>query len=600
LGFQCLSGDEAFTVLNWTGPLHYVLGTISLIDPQPPGALLTFWAWIRIAGHSEVAARYLSVLANGLTAAVLYAIGKRIAGRRIGLLAAFLWSINPYQIWHAQNARSYALWACFSLLSVWFLLHALRRPRHLPTWIAYTLVTAFALYTFYLETFQIIAQNLFVLLVLLSSHKRRPPCLRRWVMAQAVVVLSLVPWLFANPGLFNSGYSPTASSVVNLLDFVRTITLGENLPPPLLTSATLVAAGIVLALALVSTLRRADRHAAWLALALFLTAPLLLAGLTIITGKGYWRPHYLHASAAAYILTIAVADRKPLGKLAVVGATALSLLGLTHYYFDPAAAKANDWRALAAVLDSQTTADDLIILTYPDPALRYYYNGPADYAILPLEPNAPIEETAPQLSEALSQHRRIWLLPVESDYYDRQNTVRRWLDENAQLISERYVEQFRLREYAPWEADEDEITHFLGADLGDLAILAGYNISSVSVTPGAELTLELYWLPTRQSAASLTVFMHLLGQPRSDGSILWAQDDHPPRNWRADTTTWESGVLLRDVFHITIPLDAPAGEYTLVTGFYDPVTGERLPVDAAGSPTPNSVVITAVTVTAPQ
>lgn len=576
-----------------------MLGTISLVDPQPPGALLAFFTWIRTVGYTEAAARYLPVLASGLTTAALYAIGQQVAGRKIGLLAAFLWSVSPYQIWHAQNARGYALWACFSLLSVWFLLRTLRRPNHFPTWAAYTALTVFALYTFYLEAFQIIAQNLFVLLVSLTARKSRPRYLRNWVIAQIVVAFSLVPWLVSNPGLFNSGYSPTGSNAVDLLDFVRTITLGETLPLSLHTNGILVASVGVLALALIGTLRQTDQKATWLSLLLFVTAPLLLTALTLVSGKGYWRSHYLHASAAAYILVISVASRRLPGKLAAVGAAALSILGLTHYYYDPAAARAPNWRALVAALESHATADDLIILNYPDPALRYYYDGLADYTILPLEPNAPIEETAPLLSDALSYHRRIWLIPVRSEDYDRDRTIKAWLDENAQFIDERYVEQFRLRQYAPWEATEDEIAHLLAADLGNLVTLVGYNISENSAAPGTEITLELYWLPAGRSEISLTAFTHLLGRPQADGSILWAQDDHPPRNWRADTTTWDPGILLRDIFYIAVPPDAPAGEYTLVTGFYDPITEERLPVESAGSPTPNSIVITTITVTAP-
>jgi hypothetical protein len=129
--------------------------------------------------------------------------------------------------------------------------------------------------------------------------------------------------------------------------------------------------------------------------------------------------------------------------------------------------------------------------------------------------------------------------------------------------------------------------------------LVGYNISTFISSPGDEVTIELYLLPATQSETSLTVFTHLLGPTRPDGSILWAQDDHPPHNWRADTTTWEADVLLRDVYQIVIPLDASPGEYTLTTGFYDPATGERLPLEGVDAPAEDSIIITTLIVTQP-
>jgi hypothetical protein len=119
--------------------------------------------------------------------------------------------------------------------------------------------------------------------------------------------------------------------------------------------------------------------------------------------------------------------------------------------------------------------------------------------------------------------------------------------------------------------------------------------------PGETLAVELFWVPLRRSEADLTVFVHLLGPPRADGSPLWAQDDHPPQRGRANTTIWRVGQILRDVYQLTIPPDTPAGIYHLTVGLYDPVSGQRVPIAQPGAaqPEPDGVLVVTLTVVEP-
>ena len=81
-----------------------------------------------------------------------------------------------------------------------------------------------------------------------------------------------------------------------------------------------------------------------------------------------------------------------------------------------------------------------------------------------------------------------------------------------------------------------------------------------------------------------TAFVHLLGPLNPAlGSPLWAQDDHEPGQATYSTDRWFPGEVIVDTFHLQIPADAPPGEYTLSTGFYDLETMARLPrSDATG------------------
>jgi hypothetical protein len=80
------------------------------------------------------------------------------------------------------------------------------------------------------------------------------------------------------------------------------------------------------------------------------------------------------------------------------------------------------------------------------------------------------------------------------------------------------------------------------------------------------------------------VFVHLLDA----GGRIAAQSDGPPGAGRAPTDGWSPG----DVVDDRRELAAPAGEYRVVVGLYDPRTGVRLPATTeAGQPLGDAVEI---------
>ena len=68
-----------------------------------------------------------------------------------------------------------------------------------------------------------------------------------------------------------------------------------------------------------------------------------------------------------------------------------------------------------------------------------------------------------------------------------------------------------------------------------------------------------------------------------------AQSDRYPH---LPTTTWLPGEYLSDEVNLDLPSALAADRYRLLLGWYDEVTGSRLPVfDAAGEPLGDSVVL---------
>jgi len=68
----------------------------------------------------------------------------------------------------------------------------------------------------------------------------------------------------------------------------------------------------------------------------------------------------------------------------------------------------------------------------------------------------------------------------------------------------------------------------------------------------------------------LTLFTHILN---ADGSVF-AQRDHLD----APSWDWQTGDTVLQIHQFAIPAEAKAGQYSVEIGFYDEVTGDRLPV----------------------
>ncbi len=86
-------------------------------------------------------------------------------------------------------------------------------------------------------------------------------------------------------------------------------------------------------------------------------------------------------------------------------------------------------------------------------------------------------------------------------------------------------------------------------------------------------TVLLQWWLAESVEKDYTVFVHLRDVESGENV---AQGDGPPAAGWYPTSLWEVGEVVVDEHEVTVTADVPSGEYELVVGWYDPVTGERL------------------------
>ena len=116
--------------------------------------LLHYWLHF---GGSEFFVRSLSVLFAIASVPVMYFLGRRLFGSRVGLIAATLLAVNAYHVQYSQDARSYSLMVLLCSLSSLYFLECLSEPsRH--NRVAYVVSSVLAVYAQFFSGLLVIAQ----------------------------------------------------------------------------------------------------------------------------------------------------------------------------------------------------------------------------------------------------------------------------------------------------------------------------------------------------------------------------------------------------------------------------------------------------------
>ena len=97
-------------------------------------------------------------------------------------------------------------------------------------------------------------------------------------------------------------------------------------------------------------------------------------------------------------------------------------------------------------------------------------------------------------------------------------------------------------------------------------------VDSDVIASNDKLTATLWWSNQQTPEADVTLFLHVYDQA---GSLV-AQGDGYPLQGLFPPRQWQPGDIVRDIRHITLPEDMLGQSYTVVLGWYDTSSGERL------------------------
>ena len=564
-------GDEVFTLNKWVNqPILTTLNSPVVIDdPHPPLAYAIFNFWGILLGDSEFSLRILPTLINTLGIAAAYALGAFFFSPRHGVLMALFWAVHPFQIWHAQDARNYALWSAFSALALWFALVALKKQRPI-WWTAYIAVAAIAAYLYYLELLMIAALNLYVLV----AYRRDLSRLRAWVGAQITLTFLLGLW-FIQGRLFAGGSYPGTTIDFDpgalLVLFLPALNFGRTLSPDLMRWLW-VPLLVIFSLGFYRLWRSHKPIALFVALVVFV--PMCVLSLVSLR-LNVFAPRYILGVVPAFMLVFAFLSfdlmRRSAAAFFVVPAFVLflSLYSLGNYHFSNDYAKSPDWRSLSSYLHARVEADDVVVQTAADEAFTHYYTNRTPIERLPANPQQPASEIEAVLEQNRDQYRSIWLVANPLDWPNA-DIGRQWLLDHMQPVRQSRIADLPAEQFMPWQPTIDPTTDEVARFDSALVLLTVE--PQMPIEPDGSLYVWVYWQTGQQTETPIKTFLHLTAL--NDPQPL-AQADQHPHEGRLDSTSWPEALLFREVYRI------PAGElergsYALRIGVYEAETGIRL------------------------
>lgn len=591
LGAQSYWTDEAWSVYYANLSMSELLHLLQTIELMPPFYHPSTIYWVKLVGDGEYALRFYSLVFGVMAVPFTYRLGKDLGDVRLGLSAALLMAVAPYQIWHSQEARMYSILTAASAMSMWGFINLWQRGGW-RWWLVYLVGTEWAIMTHFHAGVLIGVQGLFLLLTWRRRWRRRK--FLAWGAALTVIILSLVPWVIFERNLLQDWLQVYWIEQPTLWDtYVRSAiaySVGELVPRPQAIPLTLVFVTVYM-LGLLYAARR--RWGAWrgsevlLLLLVFIVAPNVATWLYGEFRTAVYFERYLIPVQIGYLLTVAagvlaIADglRQHLARGAPIlaGLTTLVLVGidgwaLSHHYFDPVYAKP-DWRAIAHTIQTFELPGDAIIITGDggEKAFNYYYEGESP-VYLDFNTPVPPENQARQIIAGIAAgHRRIWYSPYGVDI---DPLLESWLLSNTYPAWQSWLGRKRLALYSSSVVvagrHEKLDASFTNSQRQSLT-LNSMAMPTEVIAAGDLLPLTLTWQAQTDLEEDYKLSLRLMNE---QGDIF-VQSDWPPLAAAGNTSSWKPHELITDLRSLWLPPDIPPGNYLLQLVVYNPASGQAL------------------------
>jgi len=488
--------DESLSLHRARADVAYILSNhidfpgSPTIDLHPPLYFLVLHMFVRAAGESDLVLRLPSVLFAVVLVPLLYAMGRRLRGPRVGMLAALMGAVSPFYLWYAQEARMYTMVTALSLASLYSLWRALSERRGLY-WVAFGILAASAVATQYMAILVVACQVGLAVWILwrgrapapseqaqgnrlyqglaVPSTPPHPTDSRhpRWGLVVAAAVIGLVLIVVGYEALQLASQPQGGREYVPLgallSDALNSFSLGLSVLAHEVWAINALFLA-VFAIGVISLWRRpppfpsgagerplADRRGAGLIVTVaYIVLPIVSIWLYSFTNAVYLGSRYVIMSSPAFYLGLglgldALATRKTaLGLL--LGAALLSGASYSNWrYFNHERYRTKeDYRSAARYIMANERVNDAIVVNAPEnmEAFMHYYAPPygrrGDLNAVGRPSRALTGRSDAELIDRemkeLSAYDRLWLVQARTMFSDPQNLVTQWLDEHAVLL----------------------------------------------------------------------------------------------------------------------------------------------------------------------
>ncbi len=399
LGHQSLWVDEAdsFSYAKPDSPmtLRHIVANLH----GPLHAIILHY-WIKLAGTSEAALRFPSLVASVAAWIAFWFFARRAWGLRIAWIGGVLLAVAPFHIWYAQEARNYAFMILFAILAEWGFYRVLHEGPRGRLLLAYGAALLGGFLSNRSMAFLLLPQGVRLLLALRGGPPRLLP---RVLAVWAVVALCMLPtviWSYraeVQPSHLLSTEevpeeerlrSETTDSPLGIPYTFYSFATGYSWGPSrremwelgpwqavrdnlALVGVAALVFGFLWISGIVRTWKTERRTAVWLLLWQLL--PLIALYFLAWRNVKVVNPRYAAIAFPAFIATVAhgVPGRR-LGMLALGAAVVISLCSVGYTLMDPKYQK-EDYRAAAHWLEQTLEPGDAYLSVAVDLPLRHYY-----------------------------------------------------------------------------------------------------------------------------------------------------------------------------------------------------------------------------------
>jgi len=444
LGALSVWYDEMFSIVIAKNSLLGTVTAAAAHDVHPPLYYVLLHCWILAFGESDVAIRLLSAIFGIFAIPMVYLVGRTIFSEEVGLIAALILAVSPFNVYYAQEARMYSLLVLLTLLSMYFFILLMRGTKQKTLYIGYVIATIFLLYTHVYGLLVVLAQNIYFLTLFIVRNLPRAG-VKQWVALQCVVASLFAPWvvvLLHKLPRWTADQSGAMPPTVSDLLYALRVYAGTTL----LLAVFLVLCGLLVAASVYPRRQAKEARAEPVEKARLIAGiPLSLASylclvwlLTLnlvpffisqrLPGIYYYR-YAIAASVPLYLFVakgVSIIRVRPI-KLAVIGVIVLLAISAIYHapipeiqgtYVNIGVPKAPVREAVNYINTNAQSGDLIVFSPFWDRYFFFHYTN-RSVAILGLPTNDGESNamTLEALTNATNAHNRIWLIEDDNPRY---------------------------------------------------------------------------------------------------------------------------------------------------------------------------------------
>jgi len=180
--------DELWTLYRSSLSMIGTLKTLVSLPVHPPLYYLLMNSWVNLFGANEFTLRFPSIIFSLLSVFFIFKLGESLYNSRVGLYAALLLAVSPFNIYYSQEAKGYIMSWTLCLISFWLFYRLMKKFRAADL-TAYILVTIVSWYTSYIGVVYSLIQFICFFMF------QKPLSVKEWIGVYILIIGWYLFWL---------------------------------------------------------------------------------------------------------------------------------------------------------------------------------------------------------------------------------------------------------------------------------------------------------------------------------------------------------------------------------------------------------------------